>query len=134
MQNYKRKLKNQYFFIESEDFKALRTIMDVAKPLKLPKNSLSFESHWNCKYTQLQVFELSLLFLLFMVKNAFHYSGSSHAMVMSCKKDVFYRFLENRSFDWRKIVYRINLQLSLDVYLGSCLTQRHKFAGLQFMT
>jgi len=105
------------FFREKDDDKAIRTIMDVTKHLKLSEKSLSFESHWNCKYTRLQVLELLLLFPLFMVKNAFHYSDSSLARIISCKKDVFYRFMENGSFDWRKIVYRINLQLLNKVIL-----------------
>jgi hypothetical protein len=105
------------FFREKDDDKAIRTIMDVTKHLKLSEKSLFFENHWNCKYTRLQVFELLLLFPLFMVKNAFHYSDSSLARIISCKKDVFYRFMENGSFDWRKIVYRINLQLLNKVIL-----------------
>lgn len=85
--------------------------MEVAQHLKLSDKSLALESHRNCKYTRLQVLELLLLFPLFMIKNAFHYSDSSLARIISCKKDVFYRFMENGFFDWRKIVYRINLQL-----------------------
>ena len=92
------------FFREKDDDKAIRTITDVTKHLKLSGKWLSFESHWNCKYTRLQVFELLLLFPLFMVKNAFHYSDSSFARIMSCKKDVFYRFMENGSFDWREYI------------------------------
>ena len=57
------------------------------------------------------VFQLLLLFPLFMVKNAFHYTDSVLSKVLPCKKDVFYRFLENGSIDWRKILYRINMQL-----------------------
>jgi hypothetical protein len=99
------------FFREKEEDKAIRTIMDVTKHLKLSESSLTFENHWNCKYTRLQVFELLLLFPLFMVKNAYHYSESSLFRLISCRKDVFYRFMENGFLDWRKIVYRINLQL-----------------------
>ena len=92
------------FFTEKDDDKAIRTIMDIARHFKLSEKSLSFESRWNCKYTRLQIFELLLLFPLFMVKNAFHYSDSSFARIMSCKKDVFYRFMENGSFDWREYI------------------------------
>ena len=46
------------FFREKEDDKAIRTIMDVARNLKLSAKSIDLESHWNCKYTRLQVFEL----------------------------------------------------------------------------
>ena len=85
--------------------------MDVAKHLKLSAKTLDMESRWNCKYTRLQVFELLLLFPLFMVKNAFRYTDSTLAKVVPCKKDVFYRFMENGSLDWRMILYRINRQL-----------------------
>jgi len=107
------------FFTKNDDSKAIRTIMDVVKHLKISEKSLSLESHWNCKYTRLQVFELLLLFPLFMVKNAYHYSDSSLFRFVSCKKDVFYRFMVNGSFDWRKIVYRINRQLLDKIILRS---------------
>ena len=106
-------------FREKDDDKAIRTIMDVAGHLKLSENFLSFESHWNSKYTHLQVFELLLLFPLFMVKNAYHYSKSCLFKLISCRKDVFYRFMENGSFDWHKIVYRINLQLLNKIIMRS---------------
>jgi len=99
------------FFREKDDDKAIRTIMDVAKHLKLSAKTLELESRWNCKYTRLQVFELLLLFPFFMVKNAFRYTDSTLAKVVPCKKDVFYRFMENGSIDWRIILYRINRQL-----------------------
>jgi hypothetical protein len=97
------------FFTKNDDSKAIRTIMEVIKHLKLSEDTLALESHWNCKYTRLQVFELLLLFPLFMVKNVSHYTSSCLAKFVSCKKDVFYRFLLNGAIDWRKIVYRINL-------------------------
>jgi hypothetical protein len=31
--------------------------------------------------------------------------------MFGCVKDVFYRFINNPNFAWRKFVYRINLQL-----------------------
>lgn len=99
------------FFREKEDDKAIRTIMDIAKNLKLSAKTLDLESRWNCKYTRLQVFELLLLFPLFMVKNASRYTDSMLAKVVPCKKDVFYRFMENGAIDWRKLLYRINRNL-----------------------
>ncbi len=99
------------FFREKDDDKAIRTIMDLSRNLKLSAKSIDLESRWNCKYSRLQVFELLLLFPFFMVKNAFHYTESSLAKVLPCKKDVFYRFMENGAIDWRKLLYRINRQL-----------------------
>ncbi len=96
--------------------------MDIAGHLKINGKSLSPESSDNCKFTRLQVFELLLLFPLFMIKNAFHYSESALFKVLSCKKDVFYRFMANGSLDWRNILYRINLQLigKIAVRADSC--------------
>jgi hypothetical protein len=99
------------FFRENDDDKAIRTIMDVAKNLKLSATTLDLESRWNCNYTRLQVFELLLLFPFFIVKNAFQYTDSTLAKVVPCKKDVFYRFLEKGAIDWCNLGYRINKQL-----------------------
>ncbi len=110
------------FFPENDNRKAINSIMDIAGHLKINGKSLSPESSDNCKFTRLQVFELLLLFPLFMIKNAFHYSESALFKVLSCKKDVFYRFMANGSLDWRNILYRINLQLigKIAVRADSC--------------
>ena len=86
------------FFPENDNRKAINSIMDIARHLKISGKSLSIESNDNCKFTRLQVLELLLLFPLFMVKNAFHYSESVLFKVLSCKKDVFYRFMANGSW------------------------------------
>jgi len=110
------------FFPENDNKKAINSIIDIARNLRISSKSLSLESNANCKFTRLQVFELLLVFPLFMVKNAFHYSESILFKVLSCKKDVFYRFMSNGSFDWRNILYRINLQLigKIAVRADSC--------------
>ncbi len=99
------------FFSEKDDSNAINAIMDNARYLKISEKELSLESSDNFKYTRLLVFQLLLLFPFFMIKNAFHYSESVLSKFLSCKKDVFYRFLANGSLNWRKILYRINLQL-----------------------
>ena len=59
------------FFPENDNKKAINSIMDVARNLRISSKSLSLESNANCKFTRLQVFELLLVFPIFMVKNAF---------------------------------------------------------------
>ena len=110
------------FFPENDNKKAINSIIDIARNLRISSKSLSLESNANCKFTRLQVFELLLVFPLFMVKNAFHYSEFILFKVLSCKKDVFYRFMANGSFDWRKILNRINFQLigEIAVRADSC--------------
>ena len=46
-----------------------------------------------------------------MIRNAYNYSKSSLSGLFDCKKDVFYRFLSNESYDWRKILATVTLQL-----------------------
>ena len=99
------------FFSENDNRKAINIIMGIAQHLKISEKVLSIESSDNCKFTRLLVFQLLLLFPLFMVKNAFNYTDSILSRVLPCKKDVFYRFMENGSINWRKILYRINMQL-----------------------
>jgi len=99
------------FFSEKDDSNAINAIMDNARYLKISEKELSLESNDNCKYTRLLIFQLLLLFPFFMIKNAYHYSESVLSKFLSCKKDVFYRFLANGSLNWRKILYGINLQL-----------------------
>ena len=99
------------FFSENDNSKAINIIMCIAQHLKISEKVLSLESSDNCKFPRLLVFQLLLLFPLFMVKNAFNYTDSILSKVLACKKDVFYRFMENGSINWRKIMYRINMQL-----------------------
>lgn len=99
------------FFSDKERNNAISAIMDVSKHLRLSAKRLSMESRDNCKVTRLQVFQLLLLFPLFMVRNAFHYTDSTLSKVLPCHKDVFYRFMEDGCLDWRKILYRINTQI-----------------------
>lgn len=99
------------FFSGKDDSNAISAIMDIAGHLKISEKTLSIESSDNCKFTRLLILQLLLLFPFFMVRNAFHYTDSILSKVLPCKKDVFYRFMGNGSLNWRKILYRINLQL-----------------------
>lgn len=99
------------FFSEKDDTNAINAIMNVARHLKISENTLSIESSDNCKFARLLVLQLLLVFPFFMVKNAFHYTDSILSKVLPCKKDVFYRFMGDGSLNWRKILYRINVQL-----------------------
>ncbi len=68
-------------------------------------------SKCNCKFSQLQILQLLLMFPCFMVKNVFNYAGSSLYGIANCGKDVFYRFLACEDYDWRKILFSFSLQL-----------------------
>jgi len=65
------------YFKENDATSAMNKIMDIAYTLNLSEKKLfGEESRCNCKYSQLQVLQLLLLFPCFMIKNAFNYSNS----------------------------------------------------------
>ena len=100
------------FFKENDTTSAMNAIMDTAKALRLSEKRLfGSESKCNCKMTQLQVLGLLLLFPCFMVRNAYNYGKSSLGSLFGCGKDMFYRFVSNESYDWRKILATMSVQL-----------------------
>jgi hypothetical protein len=98
------------FFKENDAKSAMNTIMNMTLVLRLSEKRL-FGAESKCKLTQLQVLQILLLFPCFMIKNAYNYSSSALSNFFSCKKDVFYRFLSNESYDWRRILEIISIQL-----------------------
>ena len=90
--------------------------MDIAKHILFDEKRLfGTESRYNCKYTHLQVFCLLLMFPCFMVKNAYGYATSSLSGLVSCGKDVFYRFLGKDSTDWRSVLAKVNKRLTAKI-------------------
>ena len=100
------------FFKENDATSAMNAIIDITKALRLSEKRLfGSESKCNCKLTQLQVLGLLMLFPCFMIRNAYNYGKSSLSSLFDCRKDVFYRFISNESYDWRKILATVSLQL-----------------------
>ena len=61
----------------------------------------------NCKFTFVLMVRPLILFPFFSVKNALDYEGSGLARLFSCKKDMFYRLMDNGRIDWRRHIYSI---------------------------
>ena len=100
------------YFKENDATSAMNKIMEITRTLNFSEKRLfGEESRCNCKYSQLQVLQLLLLFPCFMIKNAFNYSTSSLCGIADCGKDVFYRFLSREDYDWRSILINITTQL-----------------------
>lgn len=55
--------------------------------------------------------QLLVMFPCFMIKNPYNYKQSSLSNFFGCEKDVFYRFVNSDTFDWRKIFYHLTLQI-----------------------
>ena len=99
------------FFSKNDCNRAINCIIGTISRLNLNFSGIGIEKRHNCKLTSLQVLELLLLFPFFMVRNSFQYSHSGLSKLFSCRKDMFYRFLEQDHIDWRKLVYRMSLRL-----------------------
>ena len=79
--------------------------------IKIRPKQIGAEKKENCKFTNVQVLNLLLLFPFFVVRNAYQYPGSSLSRLFSCEKDMFYRFMNDGNVKWRKLLYAMNLQL-----------------------
>ena len=79
--------------------------------INIRPKQIGAEKKENCKFTNVQVLNLLMLFPFFVVRNAYQYSGSSLSRLFSCEKDMFYRFMNDGNVKWRKLLYAMNLQL-----------------------
>ena len=79
--------------------------------INIRPKQIGAEKNENCKFTNVQVLNLLMLFPFFVVRNAYQYSGTSLSRLFSCEKDMFYRFMNDGNVKWRKLLYAMNLQL-----------------------
>ncbi|MCM1336805.1 MAG: transposase [Candidatus Amulumruptor caecigallinarius] len=69
------------------------------------------ETRFNAVYSLEWVLSMLIMFPCLLVKNPFDYAKSSFGSLYGASKDVFYRFINNDTFDWRKIMNHITGQL-----------------------
>ena len=79
--------------------------------INIRPSQIGTEKKDNCKFTNVQVLNLLMLFPFFVVRNAYQYSGTSLSRLFCCEKDMFYRFMNDGNVKWRKLLYAMNLQL-----------------------
>ena len=85
--------------------------MSVMECINIRPKQIGTEKKENCKFTNVQVLNLLMLFPFFVVRNAYQYSGSALSRLFCCEKDMFYRFMNDGNVKWRKLLYAMNLQL-----------------------
>ena len=85
--------------------------MRVMECINIRPKQIGAEKKENCKFTNVQVLNLLMLFPFFVVRNVYQYSGSSLSRLFCCEKDMFYRFMNDGNVKWRKLLYAMNLQL-----------------------
>jgi len=101
----------QGFFKHNSASKAIQSVTTVAESLTIQSKVVGPVKNPNCKFTFVQVVKLLILFPFFSVKTAADYAGSSLGKFFTCKKDMFYRLMDDGRVDWRRIIYSINRQL-----------------------
>lgn len=100
---------------------AMQNISSVLAQVKMTeRDTLAVISKRNCVYRLLTVFQCLLLFPCFGIKNAYRNQkyGTLDPLIKA-RKDVFYRFMENPSIDWRKALRHVSVQLWNRIHLRS---------------
>lgn len=103
-----------FYSEKSEDY-AMHIIGDTMKCINFSDYNL-FRQHSKVKksnelFHYAQILQILLLFPSFRVNGASHYTESDLFKVLSCHKDVFYRFMQDDTIDWRDVLYNITWQL-----------------------
>ncbi len=89
------------FFKKNDSEHATFTIMEVIKGIKMNEQTLfGRKSRYNSKYSLLQVVQLLLVCLCFIISNPFNIYGSPLGGKLGCRKDVFYEFLNDGRTDY----------------------------------
>lgn len=112
------------FFTTSE--KAINTILTICSSLRISEKQIGLESKSNNEYNNITKFFLILMFPFFDVSNAWKYKNSVLFPILSCGKDVFYRLINSSSINWRKISYKISMQLITKTSVKSIDNQENK--------
>lgn len=97
------------FFTTSE--KAINTILSVLSSLTLSEKQFGIESKCNNGVKNINKLVLLILFPFFGVAGVWRYGQSSLFPVLNCGKDVFYRLMNDSCIPWRRICYKLSLQL-----------------------
>lgn len=97
------------FFTSSE--KAIHTILTILSSLTLSEKQFGIESKSNNKHKNINKLLLVVMFPFFEVKDAWHYGQSTLYPAFSCGKDIFYRLMNDFTIPWRRISYKLTLQM-----------------------
>ena len=81
------------FFSEKRRSIVMDTFTRLLEGLKLDNRSLGGLKRENCQLTNLQVFQILLLFPFFAIKGFSHYDGSALCRMFGGKKDILYSYL-----------------------------------------
>lgn len=99
------------FFKHNDANRAINAVNNVMERLVIQAKTVGPVKNPNCKFTFVQLVKLLVVLPFFSVKTAADYADSALGKLFSCKKDSFYRLMDDGRIDWRRIIYSINRQL-----------------------
>lgn len=99
------------FFSEKRRSVVMNAFTCLLEDINLDCRSLGGMKRENCRLTNLQVFQILVLFPFFAIKGYSHYAGSALCRMFGGKKDMFYSYLSQDNINWRKVIYRITNRL-----------------------
>lgn len=99
------------FFNEKRRSVVMNAFTCLLEDITLDCRSLGGMKRENCRLTNLQVFQILVLFPFFAIKGYSHYAGSALCRMFGGKKDMFYSYLSQDNINWRKVIYRITNRL-----------------------
>ena len=105
------------FFNEKRRSAVMNAFTCLLEDINLDCRSLGGMKRENCRLTNLQVFQILVLFPFFAIKGYSHYAGSALSRMFGGKKDMFYSYLSQDNINWRKVIYRITNRLVKQVVI-----------------
>ncbi|MFA9389632.1 MAG: transposase [Prolixibacteraceae bacterium] len=111
------------FFTGSE--KAINTVLNILGSLTLSEKQFGIESACNNRHQNINKLLLLILFPFIEIKDAWQYGCSTLYPLVSCSKDVFYRLINNTDVIWRKISFKLSMQLIAKTAKGSNQTNNN---------
>ena len=87
------------------------TIFSFICSLTFSDKKLGFLQANNLRYSNHDKLVLLLLFPFFEIKTSWHYADSALYRFFSWGKDIFYRFMNDASINWRNLAYNLTMQL-----------------------
>jgi hypothetical protein len=95
----------------SSDEKTIQTLFTELRSLKFLNRIFQVFDKKNTQYLNYHRFIMLILFPFFEIKDISHFTQSALYQTFKSGKDVFYRFLNDKNINWRKIAYKVNFQL-----------------------
>ena len=94
-------------FSEKRRDSAMEHFTKTLEGLRLHSKDLGGNKRENCQLTNLQVFQIIVLFPFMAIKGLSHYVGSALCNMFGGRKDMLYSFMAQDNVDWRNIIYRV---------------------------